>query len=231
MDLNLHLPSMFEPTTAEQEREVLNRTRTWMLCYNLDRSTAAQLGKPMTIRDNYTIRHGGNWYKSSKFGVNSPFDIHLVALTQLLGILSEFLNSVYSDVDHPTGLREDLDLKTAALKMDDRVMEWAKDETALFEQDSNSNGACVSLMLGSIADLLVTQTLPPTFARGSYPCMFTFKRNYFMMLTPFLAMSTTAALLFCPSVSNTQFAMASSRPPTINSFPDVLRPLQKSSSL
>ena len=231
MDLNLHLPSMFEPTTAEQEREVLNRTRTWMLCYNLDRSTAAQLGKPMTIRDNYTIRHGGNWYKSSKFGVNSPFDIHLVGLTQLLGILSEFLNSVYSDVDHPTGLREDLDLKTAALEMDDRVMKWAKDEAVMFEQDSSSNGAHVSLMFGSITDLLATQTLLPTSARGSYPCMFIFNRKHFMIFTPFLVMSTTAASLFCPSVSNTQFATTLSRAPTINLFPDVSRPLQKSLSL
>ena len=148
MDLNLHLPSMYEATTAEQEREVLNRTRTWMLCYNLDRSTAAQLGKPMTIRDNYTIRHGGNWYKSSKFGINSPFDVQLVGLTQLLGILSEFLNTVYSDVDHPTGLREDLDLKTAALEADDRVVRWAKDEAGVFEQDSNSGRAWTSLAFG-----------------------------------------------------------------------------------
>ena len=231
MDLNLHLPTMFEPTTAEQEREVLNRTRTWMLCYNLDRSTAAQLGKPMTIRDNYTIRHGGNWYKSSKFGVNSPFDIHLVGLTQLLGILSEFLNSVYSDVDHPTGLREDLDLKTAALEMDDRVMKWAKDEATLFKQDSNSNGACVSLMFGLIPDLLVSQTLLPASAMRFYHCTSIFKCKYVIVFTPFLAMSTTAASLFCPSVSNTQFATASSLPPMTNSFPDVSRPLQELSSL
>lgn len=141
IDLNLHLPTMHESTTAEQEREILNRTRTWMLCYNLDRSTAAQLGKPMTIRDSYTIRHGGNWYKSSKFGINSPFDVHLVGLTQLLGILSDFLDDVYSDVDHPTGLRENLDLKTAALDMDGRVTRWAKDEAAVFEQDLNPDGA------------------------------------------------------------------------------------------
>src|SRR5258708_24155108 len=114
MALKLHLPSMLDPNPAAEEREILNRTRTWMLCYHLDRSTAAQLGKPMTIRDNYTIRHGGNWYKSSKFGTNSPLDVHLVALTRLLGVLSDFLNTVYSDVDHPIGLREDLDLKTAA---------------------------------------------------------------------------------------------------------------------
>jgi hypothetical protein len=169
MDLNLHLPSMFEPTTAEQEREILNRTRTWMLCYNLDRSTAAQLGKPMTIRDNYTIRHGGTWHKSSKFGVNSPFDVHLVGLTQLLGILSEFLNTVYSDLDHPTGLREDLDLKTAALEMDDRVMRWAKDEAAVLEQDSNSNGAWISSMFKPNGSLARNSDPASDFRKGLLP--------------------------------------------------------------
>lgn len=34
-----------------QEREALNRTRVWMICFNLDRSTATQFGKPITIKE------------------------------------------------------------------------------------------------------------------------------------------------------------------------------------
>lgn len=34
-----------------QEREALNRTRTWLICFNLDRSIATQFGKRPTIID------------------------------------------------------------------------------------------------------------------------------------------------------------------------------------
>ena len=54
-DLNLHhLPST-KPTTELQEREIINRVRVWMNCYNLDRSTATQFGKHSTIKENLCV--------------------------------------------------------------------------------------------------------------------------------------------------------------------------------
>lgn len=50
-DLNLHQMSTTKPQNEKQEREMLNRTRVWMICFNLDRSTATQLGKPSTIKE------------------------------------------------------------------------------------------------------------------------------------------------------------------------------------
>lgn len=50
-DLNLHQPSLSRPVNELQEREQLNRTRVWMICFNLDRSTATQFGKPSTIKE------------------------------------------------------------------------------------------------------------------------------------------------------------------------------------
>ena len=50
-DLNLHVVSNVKPRTEKQEREMVNQTRAWLLCFNLDRSTAAQFGKPSTIRE------------------------------------------------------------------------------------------------------------------------------------------------------------------------------------
>jgi len=50
-DLNLHVPPTSKPQNEKQEREILNRTRVWMNCCNLDRSTATQFGKPATIKD------------------------------------------------------------------------------------------------------------------------------------------------------------------------------------
>lgn len=50
-DLNLHQVSTIKPTSETQEREILNKTRVWMICFNLDRSTATQFGKPSTIKE------------------------------------------------------------------------------------------------------------------------------------------------------------------------------------
>lgn len=50
-DLNLHHVSSAKPKNEKEEREMLNRARVWMLCFNLDRSTATQFGKPSTIKE------------------------------------------------------------------------------------------------------------------------------------------------------------------------------------
>ena len=50
-DLNLHVVSNVKPRTEKQEREMVNQTRAWLLCFNLDRSTASQFGKPSTIKE------------------------------------------------------------------------------------------------------------------------------------------------------------------------------------
>lgn len=50
-DLNLHLVSTVKPQSERQEREIMNKTRVWMICFNLDRSTATQFGKPSTIKE------------------------------------------------------------------------------------------------------------------------------------------------------------------------------------
>jgi len=58
-DLNLHRKSaMTSPDTAEgkaRDIEVHNRKRTWILCFCLDRSFSAQMGKPHTIQEESVI--------------------------------------------------------------------------------------------------------------------------------------------------------------------------------
>src|SRR6266566_5835447 len=44
-DLNLHLLPPKKPTTEQQELEMLNRTRIWIVCFNVDKSAAVQFGK------------------------------------------------------------------------------------------------------------------------------------------------------------------------------------------
>lgn len=54
-DLNLHRRSTsVSPDTAEgraRDREVRNRERTWIICFCLDRSFSAQMGKPYSIKE------------------------------------------------------------------------------------------------------------------------------------------------------------------------------------
>ena len=50
-DLNLFQASTTRATNEQHEKEILNRTRVWLICFNLDRSTATQFGKPSTIKE------------------------------------------------------------------------------------------------------------------------------------------------------------------------------------
>jgi len=54
-DLNLHRKTAtMSPETPEgkaRDHEVHNRERTWLVCFSLDRSTSAQMGKPHSVRE------------------------------------------------------------------------------------------------------------------------------------------------------------------------------------
>ena len=58
-DLNLHRRSTAaSPDTAQgraRDREVRNRERTWIICFCLDRSFSAQMGKPYSIKEEYVL--------------------------------------------------------------------------------------------------------------------------------------------------------------------------------
>lgn len=71
-----------------EEREALNRTRTWLNCFCVDRLHASQFGKPSMIRDEYLARNSQDWYTIS--ALSSPFDIHLCALVDALLIYAGF---------------------------------------------------------------------------------------------------------------------------------------------
>lgn len=57
VDLNLHRKTAVASQDTEEGKardlEVHNRERTWILCYCLDRSLSAQMGKPHSIKEEY----------------------------------------------------------------------------------------------------------------------------------------------------------------------------------
>ncbi|KAI0738159.1 hypothetical protein C8Q80DRAFT_1222509 [Daedaleopsis nitida] len=140
-DLNLHVVSNVKPKTEKQEREMVNQTRVWILCFNLDRSTSAQFGKPSTIKEDYTIRHSADWYKSSR--MNSNLNIGTSAYAQMLRVISGFHEAIYSDPDSPTGLNQTLDFRSVILEHDELLSRFFEEWMARFQRDSDLTGPSV----------------------------------------------------------------------------------------
>ncbi|EJF62017.1 hypothetical protein DICSQDRAFT_169593 [Dichomitus squalens LYAD-421 SS1] len=134
-DLNLHVVSNVRPKTEKQEREMVNQTRVWLLCFNLDRSTAAQFGKPSTIKEDYTIRHSNDWYKSSR--MNSALDIGTSAYAQMLRVVSRFHEAIYSDAESPTGLNQRLDFRSVILEHDEQLTAYFNEWNERFRLDTD----------------------------------------------------------------------------------------------
>ena len=60
-DLNLHRKTAVNSEETQEGRardyEVHNRERTWIMCFVLDRSFSAQLGKPYSIKEECVSAH------------------------------------------------------------------------------------------------------------------------------------------------------------------------------
>lgn len=105
-DLNLHLPNTAKPVNEHHAREMLNRTRVWMNCFNLDRSTGSQYGKmPIIDNSDYIACHSEGWWNSSDVNI-SNIDVHLCCYNAELRLMAEFRKKIYSDPHHPTGLNK-----------------------------------------------------------------------------------------------------------------------------
>ncbi|KAF8264089.1 fungal-specific transcription factor domain-containing protein [Lactarius quietus] len=141
-DLNLHLLPQKRPTTEQQELEMLNRTRIWIICFNLDKSTATQFGKPSTLKEDYIMRHSLEWYKRSQF--NHPYDVHIIAYSSLFRLINEFHQKVFSDPSVPNGLNRTIDFRAVTLEYDDLLKRCREDWSDRFARESDHNGASIS---------------------------------------------------------------------------------------
>ena len=105
-ELNLHLPVATIPQDEKPAREILNRARVWMNCFNLDRSTGGQYGKPPIINSmDYQANHSQNWWKSSPFNMRN-FDIQICCYNHCLRTTASFVAKIYNDPENPTGLNQ-----------------------------------------------------------------------------------------------------------------------------
>ncbi|KAI0273517.1 fungal-specific transcription factor domain-containing protein [Gloeopeniophorella convolvens] len=124
-DLNLHRKtSTVSPETPEgkaRDQEVHNRERTWLVCFCIDRSVSAQMGKPSAIREDSIIRNALQW-------VQSPLarrgDFGLVAYVELQRIISRTLDLLYSETNSPSGLLIDVDYLLVIKTFERQIQTW-----------------------------------------------------------------------------------------------------------
>ncbi|KAF7327903.1 Zn(2)-C6 fungal-type domain-containing protein [Mycena kentingensis (nom. inval.)] len=121
IDLNLHLPNTAQPINESHAREMLNRTRVWLNCFNLDRSTGSQYGKTPTISNSdYMANHSEEWWRLSPYNMRN-FDIHICAYNAELKVMAAFMAKIYSDPSHPTGLNKTIDFEKIASDTDEEL--------------------------------------------------------------------------------------------------------------
>ncbi|TRM64801.1 hypothetical protein BD626DRAFT_400336 [Schizophyllum amplum] len=134
MDLNLQYPNTAKPQNENHAREMLNRTRVWINCYNLDRSMGSQYGKaPVIYQEDYMATHSQDWWQSNPYNM-ANFDIHLCAYNAELRALSGFIRKVYSNPDHPTGLNKEVDLEKLSMETDDEIQALSAKWMGIIEQ-------------------------------------------------------------------------------------------------
>ncbi|KAL0946465.1 hypothetical protein HGRIS_012685 [Hohenbuehelia grisea] len=130
-DLNLHRKTAVTSQNTEEGKardiEVHNRERTWLLCFCLDRSHSAQMGKPHSIKEDFIIRNSSQWYQAP---TAIPSDSSLVAYVDLQRILSRSLDFLYSSTSSASGLQTDIDyllvIKTIEAQIDSWKQEWTQ---------------------------------------------------------------------------------------------------------
>ncbi|KAI9508705.1 hypothetical protein F5148DRAFT_1148845 [Russula earlei] len=124
-DLNLHILPPKKPTTEQQELEMLNRTRIWIICFNIDN----------------IVRKSLEWYKSSPN--NHPYDVHIIAYTSLFRIVNKFHQEVFSDLTAPNSLNRSIDFRAVTLEHDRLLNNCRQEWAERFERDSDhSDAAC-----------------------------------------------------------------------------------------
>ncbi|KAG7089735.1 hypothetical protein E1B28_011389 [Marasmius oreades] len=150
IELNLHLPPTATPQNEVHAREQLNRTRVWINCFNLDRSTSSQYGKrPIISSIDFIANHSENWWGSSEYNLKD-FDIQLCCYNAELKVIGKFIEKIYSDPDHPTGLNKNLNFEEVAINTDEELQQleqkWWPILDANVDQEDPQGGFRVGLL-------------------------------------------------------------------------------------
>lgn len=89
-------------------------------CFNQDRCTAAQLGKPITIHEEPSLLPHMEFLKRSKYAL--PYDIYGNAFTALLRIVSGF-REVFAHTQSEDSLGSSVDIRALAFQTDTEILQ------------------------------------------------------------------------------------------------------------
>ncbi|KAH7098951.1 hypothetical protein BKA62DRAFT_711400 [Auriculariales sp. MPI-PUGE-AT-0066] len=138
-DIGLYKPQQLPAANERLEREALNRTRTWIVCFYIDESMSAHFGRPATIsRDDPVVKNSLNWWKTNSKRYAHLNDVHLVLFVDLLRAFRTALDKGQEEegkeVDHDKICRE-FDAEVAELV--------AKGETIYQETTDRAKPVCI----------------------------------------------------------------------------------------
>ncbi|KAI0073841.1 hypothetical protein K474DRAFT_134101 [Panus rudis PR-1116 ss-1] len=94
IELNLNRIPAVQPSDERGERELLNRLRTWILCFIIDRCIGVNLGKPFMIPEDDLVRNASIRFRGFRY--QSPGDIFLVSLVEILRLMAHFSDAMKS---------------------------------------------------------------------------------------------------------------------------------------
>ncbi|RDB22306.1 Protein priB [Hypsizygus marmoreus] len=124
-DLNLHRKTAVTSEDTQEGKardlEVRNRERTWILCFCLDRSLSAQMGKPHSIKEDFIIRNAVQWCHSPIAAVTDPA---VIAYCELQRIMSRCLDFLYSGTDTSSGLQTSFDYMLIIKTFETQLQAW-----------------------------------------------------------------------------------------------------------
>ncbi|KAG6816697.1 hypothetical protein H0H87_003785 [Tephrocybe sp. NHM501043] len=124
-DLNLHRKTTVASLDTQEGRardlEVHNRERTWILCFSLDRSFSAQMGKPGSIKEDAIIRNASKWCHAP---IAAPSDASLCAYSELQRVMSRCLDFLYAGTDTPSGLQVHCDYMLVIKSFEAQLLTW-----------------------------------------------------------------------------------------------------------
>ncbi|KAJ1308658.1 hypothetical protein OPQ81_004352 [Rhizoctonia solani] len=145
-DLNLHRKSQLQLDDSAESRararEIRNRERTWLVCYILDRSLSAQMGKPHSIKEDFVIRNAGQWWKQPDALVQ---DAGVVAYLEMQRILSRSLDFLYSGTQSASGLQTDCDYLLVIKTIESQLQAWNDDWEYIRKNDRSPTAEYRSL--------------------------------------------------------------------------------------
>ncbi|KAJ6490719.1 fungal-specific transcription factor domain-containing protein [Mycena vitilis] len=131
-DLNLHRKTAVASEDTEDGRardyEVHNRERTWLLCFCLDRSFSAQMGKPYSIKEDFIIRNAQQWARAPA-AIGS--DAGLAGYVDLQRVISRSLDVLYSGTESASGLIEHCDYLLVIKTFETQVLAWRQHWSAI----------------------------------------------------------------------------------------------------